>query len=49
MPSCNGCPFSVLRISDGTQDILVQCADNVTKVRPEAVIMTIHDKIVSGK
>jgi len=43
------CPFSVLRNSDGTQDIQVQSADNVINVRPEAVIMTRCDKIVSGK
>jgi len=43
------CPLSVLRNSEGTQDIQVQSAGNVTKARPEAVIMTTRDKIVSGK
>jgi hypothetical protein len=43
------CPFSVLGNSNGTQDIQVQSADNVTTVRPEAVIMTTFHKIVSGK
>jgi hypothetical protein len=50
------CPFSVFRNSDGTQDIQVQSADiqvqsadNITKARPEAVIMTTSDKIVLGK
>jgi hypothetical protein len=43
------CPVSVLRNSDGMQDIQVQSTDNVTTVRPEAVIMTIRDTVVSGK
>ena len=36
-------------ISSGTHHIQFQSADNVTKERPEAVIMTTCDKIVSGK
>jgi hypothetical protein len=43
------CPFSVLRNSDGTHDIQVQSADNITIVRPVAVMMTRWHKIVSGK
>jgi hypothetical protein len=43
------CPFLVLRNSDGTRGIQIQSADAVTKVRPEAIIMTRCNKIISGK